>query len=97
MNTFHFYTTLSPLRLSVWKSREARARGLSAFYCPAILLNLLARCLPRRPVLTMNITKENFETSFEEICEAIRASHFIALDTEFTGEKIKILPIRVYL
>ncbi|CAM9247388.1 unnamed protein product [Pylaiella littoralis] len=36
----------------------------------------------------MNITKENFETSFEEICEAIRASHFIALDTEFTGLRL---------
>ncbi|CAN0570635.1 unnamed protein product [Ectocarpus sp. 12 AP-2014] len=35
----------------------------------------------------MNITKENFEQSFDVICEAIRSSHFVALDTEFTGKK----------
>lgn len=34
----------------------------------------------------MNITKENFEDSFDVICEAIRTSHFIALDGEFTGK-----------
>lgn len=33
----------------------------------------------------MNITKENFEDSFETICEAIRTSHFVAVDAEFTG------------
>ncbi|CAB1119948.1 unnamed protein product [Ectocarpus sp. CCAP 1310/34] len=36
----------------------------------------------------MNITKENFEQSFEVICEAIHSSHFIALDTEFTGLRL---------
>ncbi|CBJ26041.1 conserved unknown protein [Ectocarpus siliculosus] len=36
----------------------------------------------------MNITKENFEQSFDVICEAIRSSHFIALDTEFTGLRL---------
>lgn len=33
----------------------------------------------------MNITKSNFEDAFEAMCEAIRRSHFIAVDAEFTG------------
>ncbi len=36
----------------------------------------------------MNITKENFEESFDEVRAAIQTSHFIALDAEFTGVKI---------
>lgn len=33
----------------------------------------------------MNITRENFEDSFDTIRDAIRASHFVAVDSEFTG------------
>eukprot|EP00903_Cladosiphon_okamuranus_P008694 g8330.t1 len=36
----------------------------------------------------MNITRENFEATFETICEAIRTSHFIALDAEFSGLRL---------
>lgn len=39
----------------------------------------------------MNITRENFEDKFEVMCEAIRASHFIAIDAEFTGIHVQIL------
>ena len=33
----------------------------------------------------MNITRENFEDNFDTVCKAIRASHFVAVDAEFTG------------
>eukprot|EP00752_Nemacystus_decipiens_P005135 g4659.t1 len=36
----------------------------------------------------MNITRENFEATFDKIREAIRTSHFIALDAEFTGLRL---------
>lgn len=46
-------------------------------------------CTRETRVYAMNITRENFEATFETICEAIRSSHFIALDAEFTGESRK--------
>lgn len=36
----------------------------------------------------MNITRDNFEDCFQTMCEAIRTSHFIALDAEFTGKSM---------
>ena len=43
----------------------------------------------------MNITRENFEDNFEVMREAIRASHFIAVDAEFTGTSAKMSMIQI--